>query len=27
LKDLTPAELVKAIKSAPRGESLMHPSS
>ena len=27
LKDLTPAELVKAIKSAPRGEGLMHPSS
>jgi DNA-binding NarL/FixJ family response regulator len=27
LKDLTPAELVNAIKSAPRGESLTHPSS
>ncbi len=27
LKDLTPADLVKAIKSAPRGEGLMHPSS
>ena len=27
LKDLTQAELVKAIKSAPRGESLMDPSS
>ena len=27
LKDLTLADLVKAIKSAPRGESLMHPSS
>ncbi len=26
LKDLTPADLVKAIKSAPRGESLMPPS-
>ena len=27
LKDLTPAELVMAIKTLPRGESLMHPSS
>lgn len=27
LKDLTSADLVKAIKSAPRGESLTHPSS
>ena len=26
-KDLTPADLVKAIKSAPLGESPMHPSS
>ncbi len=27
LKDLTPADLVKAIKSAARGEPLMHPAS
>ena len=27
LKDLTPADLVKAIKSAPGAESLMHPTS